>query len=150
MANTYTCLHYHILFSTKNRHRWITQDIEQRAWAFLGGIARENGMVALRVGGVEDHVHLVIGLPPTLAVSRAVQLLKGGSSKWIRGEFPRLHTFGWQDGYAAFTVSKSNLAQVVQYVQNQRKHHRTKTFQEEYRAFLEAHGIQCDERYLWG
>jgi REP element-mobilizing transposase RayT len=150
MANTYTSLHYHIIFSTKNRDRWLTQDIEKRVWAYLGGIARENELVALKIGGVEDHVHLVVGHRPTLAPSKAVQLLKGGSSKWIHENFPLLSEFGWQDGYGAFTVSKSNLPDVIQYVEQQREHHRTKTFQEEYRAFLDKHEIEYDERYLWG
>jgi putative transposase len=150
MANTYTALHYHIIFSTKNRQPRITSDIEQRVWAYLGGIARENGMMPLQIGGVEDHVHLVIALPPTLPPSKAAQLLKGGSSKWIHETFPSLSALTWQDGYAAFTISKSNLPEVVQYVEHQREHHRTRTFQEEYRMLLDRHGIQYDERYLWG
>lgn len=119
-------------------------------WAYLGGIARENDMVALKVGGVEDHVHVVVNLRPTLAPSKAVQALKAGSSKWIHETFPALSTFGWQDGYGAFSVSKSNLPGVLMYVEQQREHHRTKTFQEEYRAFLDKHDIAYDQRYLWG
>ena len=144
MANTYTSLHYHLIFSTKNRERWIDQDIEQRIWEYLGGIARQNDMKALQIGGVEDHVHLVVGIPATLAVSKALQLLKGGSSKWIHETFPTLAHFGWQDGYGAFTVSRSQLPGVVSYVANQREHHKKTTFQEEYRAFLQKHGIEYD------
>ena len=150
MANTYTCLHYHIIFSTKNRERWITSDIEPRIWAYLGGIARENRLVPLMIGGIEDHVHLVLNVPPSVALSKALQLLKGGSSKWIHETFPALRGFGWQDGYGAFTVSKSNLTEVIKYVEDQREHHRYKTFQEEFRAFLDRHGVEYDERYLWG
>lgn len=150
MANTYTSLHYHVLFSTKNRERWISPEIAQRLWAYLGGIAREKDMMALKVGGVEDHVHLVLGLPPTLAPSKAAQLLKGGSSIWIHENFPALSAFRWQDGYGAFTVSKSNLLEVIRYVEGQREHHRRKTFQEEYRALLDKHAIKYDQRYLWG
>ena len=128
----------------------MTPEIAQRVWAYLGGIAREKGMTALKVGGVEDHVHLVLGLPPTLAPSKAAQLLKGGSSNWIHENFPALSAFKWQDGYGAFTVSKSNLPEVIQYVEGQREHHRKKTFQEEYRALLDKHGVKYDERYLWG
>ena len=149
MANTYTNLHYHIIFSTKNRAPLIHADIEQRVWEYLGGIARANGMCALRVGGVEDHVHVVTSIPATLAVSKAVQLLKGGSSGWI-AETLAVHGFAWQDGYGAFTVSRSHLAEVVEYAATQREHHRARTFQEEYRAFLTRHGIECDERYVWG
>jgi putative transposase len=150
MANTYTSLHYHIVFSTKNRHPWIAPKIEERIWKYLGGIARENDMTADRVGGVEDHVHVVVRIPPKLALRKAVQLLKGGSSKWIHDTFPALGKFAWQDGYSAFTVSQSNLRAVIHYVANQREHHRRRTFQDEYRALLERHGIEFDERYLWG
>jgi len=150
MANTYTCLYYHVIFSTKNRERWIMADIQTRVWSYLGGIAREHHLVPLTIGGIEDHVHLVLNVPPSIAFSKALQLLKGGSSKWIHETFPLLHGFGWQDGYGAFTVSKSNLAEVVRYVDDQREHHRHKTFQEEFRAFLDRHGVDYDERYLWG
>lgn len=118
-------------------------------WAYIGGIARENGMVALKVGGIEDHLRAIVRLPPTMAVSRALQLLKGGSSKWIHETFPALADFEWQDGYGAFTISKSRLPEVIQYVENQREHHRTMTFQEEYITFLKKHGIEHDGRYVW-
>ena len=150
MANTFVSLHYHIIFSTKNREPWISRDIEERVWKFLGGIARQNGMIALQVGGMPDHVHIILGLPATQTVSKAIQLLKGGSSKWIKETFPRMRGFGWQDGYGAFTVSKSNLPDVIEYVQDQREHHRVKSFQEEYLAFLIRHGIEYNERYVWG
>jgi REP element-mobilizing transposase RayT len=150
MANTYTCLHYHIVFSTKNRHPWIRPDIEQRIWEYIGGIARRHGMKALQIGGVDDHVHVVLGAPPTVAPSKIVQLLKGGSSAWIHQEFPELTEFEWQIGYGAFTVSKSQLPDLIKYVANQREHHRHQSFQEEFRALLDRHGIEYDERYLWG
>ena len=149
MANTYTSLHYHVIFSTKNREPWLRQDIEQRVWSYLGGIARENEMRALIIGGIENHVHLLLGIPPVLAVSKAVQLIKGGSSGWIKETFPGMGGFGWQDGYGAFTVSKSHIPEVDAYIRNQREHHRLKTFEEEYRAFLDKHEIQYDERYVF-
>ena len=150
MANTYTCLHFHIVFSTKNREFWIDSTIEQRLWEYMGGIARQNDMKALKVCGVEDHVHLVVGMKPTMAVSHAVQHFKGVSSKWIHETFADLANFAWQDGYGAFTVSKSQLPEVLTYVEKQREHHRVKTFQEEYRELLEKHEIEYEERYLWG
>ena len=149
MANTYTSLHYHIVFSTKNRERWITPDIEQRIWAYLGGIAKENKMTPIQIGGIEDHIHILLGAPATLAPSKIAQLIKGGSSAWIHDTFPKMRGFAWQDGYGAFTVSKSNVPDIRTYVQNQREHHRTKTFQEEYIALLQRHEIEYDERYLW-
>ena len=107
-------------------------------------------MNALEIGGVADHVHLLLSIPASLAVSKAVQLLKGGSSHWVKEVFPNLIDFAWQDGYAAFTVSQSQLGDVRAYIRSQPEHHRTKTFVEEYRAFLSRHGVEYDERYLLG
>src|SRR6266508_3304071 len=127
MANTYSSLHYHIIFSTKNREPWLVSDIEQRIWAFIGGIARAHKMRALQVGGVEDHLHALVTAPTTIAPFQIAQYLKGDSSKWIHDEFPALRNFAWQDGYAAFTVSTSNIPEVITYIRNQREHHRKKT-----------------------
>ena len=150
MANTYTALFYHIVFSTKNRARYITPESENRVWSYIGGVARKHGMTALQVGGVADHIHALVMAPPTFAPSEIAKSLKGDSSKWVHEEFAEWRGFAWQDGYGAFTVSKSNLRSVISYIQNQRAHHRTKTFQEEYLEFLEKHGIDYDERFVWG
>jgi putative transposase len=150
MANTYTSLHYHIIFSTKNRERWIASGIEQRVWEYLGGIARKHKATALQIGGTADHVHALVLAPATLSPSQIAQFLKGDSSKWIHVEVGGMRGFAWQDGYGAFTVSKSQLPDVIRYIQNQREHHRNRTFQEEYLRLLHIHGIQYDERYLWG
>jgi len=106
-------------------------------------------MTALQVGGVEDHIHALILAPPTLAPSQIAQFLKGDSSKWIHEEFSRMRAFEWQDGYGAFTVSRSQIPEVIEYIKNQRAHHRNKTFQEEYLELLQKHGVDYDERYLW-
>ena len=150
MANTYTSLHYHIIFSTKNREPWLVPDIEERIWAFIGGIARAHKMTALQIGGVEDHIHALVTAPARIAPAQIAQYLKGDSSKWIHEEFRSLRSFGWQDGYGGFTVSKSNLREVIRYIQNQREHHRKRTFQEEYLDLLRKNDIEYDERYLWG
>jgi len=150
MANTYASLHYHLIFSTKNREPWLVPDLEQRVWAFIGGIARAHDTTALQIGGVEDHIHALVTAPPRIARAQIAQYLKGDSSKWIHEEFRSLRTFAWQDGYGGFTVSKSNIRDVVVYIQNQREHHRKKTFQEEYLEFLNKNDIEYDERYLWG
>jgi putative transposase len=150
MANTYTCLHYHLVFSTKNREPWITADAEERVWAYLGGIAKENEMTPIRIGGIEDHLHVLVGAPPTMAPSKIAQLIKGGSSNWIRDHFPEWSGFAWQDGYGTFSVSRSNVDAVANYIRNQREHHRNTGYQTEYRALLEKHGVEYDERYLWG
>ena len=150
MANTFTSLHYHVIFSTKNREPAIDQKIEQRVWSYLGGIARENDMKALLVGGIENHIHLLLGIPASLSVSQALKLIKGGSSGWMKETFPGLSGFGWQDGYAAFTVSKSQVPEIEEYIRGQRKHHCVKTFEDEYRTFLEKHEIDYKEEYVFG
>lgn len=150
MANTFTCLHYHVIFSTKDREPWIKPAMQDRVWSYLAGIAQASKITPIQIGGMPDHVHLVLGLPTTLSLSETAQLIKGGSSKWIKDEFPGMRGFGWQDGYAAFTVSKSNLPEVVAYVKNQPEHHQVKTFQEEYLAFLDKHGVEYDMRYVFG
>lgn len=149
MANTYTCLHYHAIFSTKGRERWITPVFEERIWAYLAGIASQNDLNPILIGGVEDHVHILFSMPPSISISEAIKQIKGGSSSWVKANFPGLGHFAWQDGYGAFTVSKSQIPEVQDYIGGQREHHRTKTFQEEYRAFLDKHGVKYDERYLW-
>jgi REP element-mobilizing transposase RayT len=150
MANTYASLHYHIIFSTKNRESWIKPNVESRIWSYIGGIARTHKMTALQIGGCDDHIHALVQAPPIYSPSKIAQHLKGESSKWIHEEFPTMSRFGWQDGYGAFTVSKSQLPEAIRYIQRQREHHRKKTFQEEYKAFLKQYGIEYDERYLWG
>jgi putative transposase len=150
MANTYTSLCYQIVFSTKNRIPWINRGIEQRLWEYLGGIARKHKMCALQIGGVPDHIHSLVLAPASLAPSKMAQYLKGESSKWIHEEFYELRACTWQDGYGAFTISNSDVAEVINYIANQRDHHRLKTFQEEYLELLEKHRIKYDERYLWG
>ena len=150
MANTYTSLHYHVIFSTKNREPSLSDDVRERVWRYMGGIARENEMTALEIGGVADHVHMLLSLPASLAIAKAVQLIKGGSSHWVRGNVGGLSGFAWQDGYGAFTVSESQIETVRDYIRRQEEHHRVKTFAEEYRVFLERHQVAFDERYLLG
>jgi len=123
--------------------------IEQRLWEYLGGIARKHKMSGLQIGGTTDHIHALIQAPAILSPSQIAQFLKGDSSKWIHGTFAGMQKFAWQDGYGAFTVSKSQLPQVIQYIKDQKEHHKKKTFQEEYLELLQKHGIQYDDRYLW-
>ena len=124
-------------------------DIEQRIWAYLGGIAKDNKMQPIQIGGIEDHVHMLFGAPATLAPSKIAQVIKGGSSAWIHETFPAMRGFAWQDGYGAFTVSMSSVPDVAAYIRSQREHHRHKTFQEEYLALLQKHQIDYKECYLW-
>lgn len=148
MPSTHTSLHYHLIFSTKDRVPPIQPNLRTRMHAYLGGVIRGLAGVALDVGGTADHVHLVVGLKPTHTLADVLRVLKGDSSKWIHEEL-RLEEFAWQEGYGAFTISKSELPSVRRYVQEQEEHHRKRSFQEEYRTFLERNGIEFDERYLW-
>ena len=107
-------------------------------------------MKALEIGGVEDHMHVLISLPSTMAISKAVQLIKGGSSKWIHESFPEHRLFSWQKEYGAFSVSVSQLDVVVDYIRKQPAHHRTMTFQEEFLELLKKHRVEFDQRYVWG
>ena len=140
---------YHCVFSTKDRRPLITPDLQERLWPYLGGIARENRMTALCVGGMPDHVHILLSLPSTVAVAKAIQLIKCGSSKWVHDEFPKHREFAWQEGYGAFSIGIGQVDTTVRYIQNQAEHHRRKSFQEEFLAFLKRHKIEYDPRYIW-
>ena len=149
MGHSYVSCIIHYTFSTKERRPILAAGVQDRLWAYIGGIARRNGMNPIAVGGAEDHAHVLVSLPSALAVAKGVQLVKGGSSKWAGDEL-RLADFQWQDGYGAFSVSVSGIGASVEYIQNQLEHHRKVTFQEEFLAFLRKHGIQYDPRYVWG
>ncbi len=117
--------------------------------SYLATICRDLGAELVQVGGVSDHVHIVTALPRTLSQARIVEQLKTASSKWIKALDARYRNFFWQRGYAAFSVSPSQLDAILKYIEGQQEHHRTRTFQEEYRALLRRHGIDFDERYVW-
>ena len=148
MPSTHTSLHYHLVFSTKDRLPLIRPYIRDRVHAYLGGVVRGMGGVPLEVGGVADHVHLLIGLKPTHVLADVLRTLKTDSSKWMHAEVGA-SDFGWQEGYGAFTVSKSALPDVGEYVRTQDAHPRHRTFQEEYVELLEEMAIAYDSRYLW-
>ncbi len=141
--------YYHFVFSTKERRRFLTPNIRERLFPFIGGIARQNKMKALQIGGVEDHVHILVSMPATLSISKAVQLLKGGSSKWLHETFPDCRLMQWQEKYGAFTVSVSQLDKIAKYIANQEEHHRKLTFQEELLMLLQKHRVDHDVRYMW-
>ena len=146
---SYISSYFHCVFSTKERRPFITPALRERLWPFLGGIARQNKMTAIEIGGVADHVHVLLSLPSTMSIAKALQLIKGGSSKWVHETFPEQRLFGWQEKYGAFSVSVSQLTKIVQYIKGQEEHHRTTTFQEEFLALLQKHQIAYDERHLW-
>ena len=146
---SYISSYHHCVFSTKERRPLLTPALRERLWPFLGGIARQNRMKAIEIGGVANHVHLLLSLPATMAIAKAMQLIKGGSSKWVHETFPEHRLFAWQEKYGAFTVSASRVDSVVRYIQRQEAHHRKQTFQEEFLALLKKHRVEYDERYLW-
>ena len=146
---SYVSSYFHCVFSTKERRPLITPELRVRLWPFMGGIARQNNLKAIEIGGVEDHVHILISLPASVPVSKAMQLIKGGSSKWVHETFPDQRLFAWQDEYGAFSVSVSQLDKTIAYIHGQPEHHRKMTFQEEFLELLKKHRIEYDERYLW-
>ncbi len=146
---SYISSYHHCVFSTKERRPLITPELAERLWPFLGGIARQNKMKAIEVGGVEDHVHILLSMPATLSIAMAMQLIKGGSSKWVHETFPEHRLFAWQEKYGAFSVSESRKDSVIQYIKGQPEHHKKVTFQEEFVTLLVKHRIEYDDRYLW-
>ncbi|MCC6359378.1 MAG: IS200/IS605 family transposase [Phycisphaerales bacterium] len=147
MAHSFHKLVIHAIFSTKDRRPLITPDIAARLHPYLGGIIRELNGTALTVGGVADHVHILMQIPATLSLSDAMRLIKTNSSKWAHETL--VPAFGWQTGYGAFSVSQSNIETVRRYIENQEEHHRHVTFQEEFIEFLKRHEIEYDEKYIW-
>jgi REP element-mobilizing transposase RayT len=126
----------------------LNSGLRERLWPYLGGIAKENKMKPIAIGGAADHVHMLVSLPPTLSVAKALQLLKGNSSKWIHETFPKMRSFEWQQGYGAFSIGVSGIDATASYIRNQTEHHRTRSFREELTAMLRKHGFDYDERIL--
>ena len=149
MGHTYTQLLTHIVFSTKDRIPYLNESAKDPVFAYMAGIAREIGASEVMIDGAADHAHIFLKLPPLLAIAEAVKTIKANSSKWIHKERLLPRSFGWQIGYAAFSVSPSQAAKTILYIQNQEEHHRKISFQEEFLAFLKKHGIAYDERYVW-
>jgi len=147
MPSTYTSLHYHIVFATKSREPLIIPDWRGRLHEYLGGTVRGLEGIPQGIGGVVDHVHLLVALKPTHCLSDFVRELKKASSVWIC-ETIRQPRFHWQEGYAAFTVSSSARPSVQDYIARQEEHHRRRTFREELVEFLQKAGLEFDERYL--
>ena len=141
MAHSYTNLLYHIVYGTKERRPLIDDEFQPRLYEYLGGTIRGLKSTSLEIGGVEDHVHILAKVPPTIAISDFLEKLKANSSKWAKSV---RRGFGWQDGYSAFTVSESQVERVRAYIRNQREHHKKTSFRDELIALLKAHGVQFD------
>ena len=139
----------HVIFSTKNRHPCLTEQVRPNLHAYLAAVARNTGCECYRAGGVEDHVHLAVRLARTVAPCELVEEIKTASSKWIKKQGPEWHDFSWQRGYAALSVGTDGIESLCRYIDSQADHHRNCTFQDEYCALLREHGVQFDERYMW-
>src|SRR5438034_8491181 len=145
MPSTHLSLHYHIVFGTKNHEPIIQPPWRGKLHAYLGGIIRTANGIAVSIGGVADHVHLLVGLRATHCLADVLRELKSVSSGWMHDEIG-LHAFTWQEGYGAFTVSASQCNAVRRYIEQQEEHHRTRTFREEYLELLRRSGVEFDER----
>jgi putative transposase len=149
MAHTYINLLIHGIFSIKDRLPLIESEMKAELLPVIGGIVRNIKGKAYAINGTTDHLHILMSLPPSLSASEAMQKIKANSSRWIHEKWPKQKAFGWQEGYGAFSVSKSNVPDVIKYIDTQEEHHRKMTFKEEYISFLLKHDIDYDERYLW-
>ena len=148
MATTYTLLLYHIVFSTKHREPRLIASLRPQIYQYMGGIVRGEGGNLVCIGGVEDHVHLLIRWRPDATISNLMRNLKSHSTGWIKATFEGQSGFAWQEGYSAFTVSKTIEPAIVKYIQNQENHHKKVDFRRELIVFLKRHDIEFDEKYL--
>ena len=148
MPSTHLSLHYHLVFSTKDRMRWISGEWRANLHAYMGGIVKGLNGVPLAIGGVEDHAHLLVGLRATHRLDYVLRDIKADSSSWVHRVVGR-RIFEWQAGYLGLTVSPSQIDAVRKYIQNQEQHHRRKSFKEEYLELLKLSGIEFDERHVW-
>jgi putative transposase len=149
MPQSLARIHIHLVFSTKYREPLITDPIRESLHGYMAVVLQNLGCAPVLINSVEDHIHLLFDLARTVSISQAVEDVKKASSKWIKTQGAEFATFAWQSGYGAFAVSESNVEMVRNYIAKQREHHRTKSFQEEYRQFLERHRVTFDERYVW-
>jgi putative transposase len=149
MAQSLANVLIHIIFSTKNRFPFIKANIENELYPYLASICKACKSSAHQIGGTEDHVHIVCSLSRTIAIADLLEKIKKSSSKWIKTKGSGYTRFAWQNGYGAFSIGQSQLPVVKRYIAGQKEHHRKKTFQEEFREFLQKYQIQFDERYVW-
>ena len=147
MSDTFHSINLHVVFGTKNRQSVLHDELRVEVFAYIGGIARNREAVLLHSGGVEDHVHLLLGVPPKIAPSDLLREVKANSSRWLK-EDKQVHGFGWQDGFSVFSVSPSRIAATREYLDRQRVHHERVSFGRELCDMYDAHGLPYDERYL--
>lgn len=149
MAQSLANILIHIIFSTKMRQPLILPDVNQELYSYMIGIARAHESKVHEIGGIEDHVHLLVSLPRTITLSKLVEEIKKGSSKWIKTQGNQYIDFAWQNGYGAFSIGQSGYENLREYIRTQKDHHKKISFQDEYRTFLNKYLIAYDEKYLW-
>jgi putative transposase len=147
VSHTYAQNVIHVVFSTKDRRKLMSGEFRPRMWAYAAGVCNKLEIPVLAVGGMEDHIHFLLQIPPTLPVAKAVLAIKSNSSRWANEEG---HKFAWQQGYGAFSVSNSVVPTVIRYIQNQETHHRRMSFDAEFLALLKKHGIGFDPKFVFG
>ena len=150
MSHTYASNRVHVIFSTKGRKKSLADDLQPKLWSYMKGIAKNHGFDAVKIGGVEDHVHALLVIPPALPLAKAVQAIKGCSSKWLNDTGAAGPDFAWQEGYGAFSVSASQTDDVVAYIENQKAHHANRNYEEEFVELLRRHGIAFDPAHVLG
>jgi putative transposase len=149
MSGTFTNHLYHIIYSTKNRDNLISEHFEEELYAYIGGIFKGEKGLLICAGGTECHIHLFGIIHPSISVSDMIKRIKGNSSAWINKNHKLSNHFAWQVGYGSFTVSESSKEKIINYIKNQKEHHRKRTFKDEYLDFLNKHNIEYDEKYIW-
>ena len=149
MAGRFVCNLVHFVWSTHRRGEWIAESWEEPLHCYIGGISRNKNATLIAAGGIPDHLHLLVSMPPTISLSDMVNALKSNSSRWIHDETPQMKHFRWQEGYGAFSVSRSNESSVVEYIRRQKEHHRAKDFKTEFLEFLVRHEVDFDPKYIW-
>ena len=149
MPQSLANIYIHLIFSTKERLPFLTRQVRPDLHAYMATVLANLNSPAVLINSVQDHVHILFNMGRTITLAQAVEDVKKSSSKWIKTQGADLTTFAWQSGYGGFSVSESNVPNVANYIRNQEEHHRVKTFQEEYREFLDKQKIQYDERYVW-
>jgi putative transposase len=149
MAGKFLCVNLHVIWSTKKRQRFIQLQWANRLYAYLGSIANAKNAKLLEANSEPDHIHLYISMPSTISIADLINALKSNSSRWIRQSIPNQKHFAWQEGYAAFSVSRSQEQAVIEYIRNQHEHHKKNGFQQELLELLRRHGIDFDPKYVF-
>jgi REP element-mobilizing transposase RayT len=150
MPQSLSRIYLHIVFSTKGREPWLRgNELRRSMHAYVGATMKQLDCMPVEIGGVEDHLHILCLFPRTRNVAEVVKETKRVSTHWVQERNPELRGFHWQSGYGVFSVSQSNVSEVIEYIREQEDHHRKVTFQDEYRAFLRKHAVEFDERYVW-